>query len=162
MESIFGLPAHPLFVHAPVVLMPLLAIATVALAIRPRWRLRFGPALAVSALGIAVLTILAAASGEPFVELVSIGTGADKHKSLGETTRLLTVLFFLASAATAGFDWRTRGSSKTSGDAGQSSMVGVGLIALTTLLAIAATIWMIRTGHEGARITWTGLLPENG
>ena len=26
--------------------------------------------------------------------------------------------------------------------------------ALTAILAILATIWIIRTGHEGARITW--------
>jgi hypothetical protein len=60
----FGLPAHPLLVHIPVVLVPLLGVAVVVLALRPAWRARYGPAAAVSAVVTMVGAILAAGAGE--------------------------------------------------------------------------------------------------
>ncbi len=42
MDTVFGLPTHPLAVHGPVVLLPLVALATVVLAVRERWRSRAG------------------------------------------------------------------------------------------------------------------------
>lgn len=38
--TVFGLPAHPLVVHAVVVLLPLAAVAAIAAALVPRWRQR--------------------------------------------------------------------------------------------------------------------------
>ena len=40
-DTIFGLPTHTLVNHAAVVLVPLAAIATIAVALRPRWRERY-------------------------------------------------------------------------------------------------------------------------
>ena len=30
----------------------------------------------------------------------------------------------------------------------------------TAVTAALLTVWVVRTGHEGARITWTGVIPE--
>ena len=43
IQSLFGLPAHPLIVHAAVVLLPLAAICTVVTAAVPRTRRHFAP-----------------------------------------------------------------------------------------------------------------------
>ena len=42
IDKLFGLPAHPLLVHVPVVLVPLAALMAIAFAIRPAWLDRFG------------------------------------------------------------------------------------------------------------------------
>ncbi len=42
MDELFGLPAHPLLVHAAVVLVPLAAIGVVLIAFWPAARARLG------------------------------------------------------------------------------------------------------------------------
>lgn len=37
-----GLPVHPLVVHAVVVLLPAAVLGTIAVAVRPAWRRRYG------------------------------------------------------------------------------------------------------------------------
>ena len=67
MDSISGLPAHPLLVHLPVVAIPLAAIGAVLLALRPGWRRAYGPVVvglaALGAVGgvLAALTAIVAA-----------------------------------------------------------------------------------------------------
>lgn len=51
-DTLNGLPAHPLVVHAVVVLFPLAILGTLLIAIRPRWRVRYGP-LVVAATSVA-------------------------------------------------------------------------------------------------------------
>ena len=64
LEKLFGLPAHPLLVHIPVVLVPLAAIIAIVFAFKPAWLDRFGWGLvALSGVG-ALGAILAAGSGE--------------------------------------------------------------------------------------------------
>ena len=42
-----GLPAHPLFVHVPVVLIPITIVAAIVFVIKPAWFSRYGIALAL-------------------------------------------------------------------------------------------------------------------
>ena len=42
-DLINGVPIHPLVVHAVVVLLPLAVLGTIAIVVRPAWRLRYGP-----------------------------------------------------------------------------------------------------------------------
>ena len=153
MESIFDLPAHPLFVHFPIVLVPLTTLGVIVALARPDWRHRFGPAMVVGAFIGMVATILAAASGEPFNELLPLGDVADKHRNLGERARLLTILFFVATTAMVGVERSSRDISPTA-----QRVVAV----IVAMLGVLATVWIIRTGHEGARITWDGVLPSEG
>ena len=152
MESIFDLPAHPLFVHFPIVLVPLAALGAIVLVFNDDLRRRYGLALAAATFVGAIATILAAASGEPFNDLLPLGDVADKHRDLGETARLLSIVFFVTAAAMVGIE-RFR----------PSLLSPTALRALSGVVAVVgvlATIWMIRTGHEGARITWDGVLPK--
>ena len=45
-----GLPAHPLFVHVPVVVIPMTLVAAVALVVRPDWMRRYGIALSLASI----------------------------------------------------------------------------------------------------------------
>lgn len=42
LENLFGLPAHPLLVHLPVVMVPIAATMALLMTIRPAWLDRFG------------------------------------------------------------------------------------------------------------------------
>lgn len=42
-----GLPAHPLFLHVPVMLVPITVVAAIVLMVRPGWLERYGIALAI-------------------------------------------------------------------------------------------------------------------
>ncbi len=160
MESINGLPAHPLFVHAPVVLVPLAAIMAVVMLARPDYRRRRGWALVVAAVIGLVFTQLAVSSGYAFDELSGGVSNTDDHQALGETTRNFTVAFAVAAAATYLLDRRSGQSD--SGSVGHLATAGM---ALTALCAILSTVWMVRTGEEGARLVWgevIQMLPYRG
>lgn len=64
VDAVFGLPLHPLVVHAVVVLLPLVALAVIALVLMPRWRARFAvPLLGLLVVG-AVSAVVAMLAGE--------------------------------------------------------------------------------------------------
>ena len=63
LDNLFGLPAHPLVVHAAVVLLPIAAIATVVVAAVPRWRRPYALLAFVVALAAAGAIWLAQESG---------------------------------------------------------------------------------------------------
>jgi hypothetical protein len=46
-----GLPAHPLFVHIPVILIPATIVAAIVCMVRTEWFSRYGVALAVVSIG---------------------------------------------------------------------------------------------------------------
>ena len=71
MDSLFGIPAHPLVVHAAAVLVPLTAIGIIAIAVSARLRRRLG----VVVVGLAVLSVgfvgLSQQSGESLQDKVA-------------------------------------------------------------------------------------------
>src|ERR1700712_2368698 len=66
IDRAFGLPAHPLLLHIPVVLVPILALSLLLAAIRPAFFQRC--ALAIGALRVISMaaTILTVGAGEAF------------------------------------------------------------------------------------------------
>lgn len=161
MDEILGVPAHPLFVHVPVVLLPGLGLVACAFVVRPAWRQRYAAPFLVVTLVTTIITILAARSGESLEDALqpALGTTIDRHAELGDQTALLATLFAVAAASVVGADWwflrrptdlapdPVRSRSRTM----QLASAGV------AALAILATVWVIRAGHEGARVTWSGV-----
>ncbi len=165
MESIFDLPAHPLFVHTPLVLMPLLALVAMALAFRPRWRVSFGPVAALGGVGLLIVTILAVQSGQAFdnaLERQGQEVSIEDHQELAETTRLLVILFVVSLLVLVAVSWirSTRSAAQATSPNPLPVWLGHGFAALTVVLGVAGSIWMFRTGHEGASVVWDGTLRE--
>ena len=158
VEEVWGVPAHPLFVHVPVVLLPVIAIGACAMALRPEWRRRYALHLPIAALVVAVATLLAVKSGEPLKDALqpALGTRIDRHADLGDQTALLATLFFLAAAVTASGDWWLRRRAAEVANAVPGRLVTAAAVTAAALGVLAA-IWAIRTGHEGARVTWSGV-----
>ena len=63
-DAFNGLPLHPLFVHGVVVLLPLAIVGTIAIAVRPAWRTRYGLLVVGAALAATVMIPVATSSGE--------------------------------------------------------------------------------------------------
>ncbi len=162
LDKLFGLPAHPLLVHIPVVLVPLAGLIAVVFAFKPAWLDRFGWGLvALSGLG-AVGAILAAASGEGLVGLQNEAetVARENHFELGETARLMAIIFFLVVTTVVVLRHvarrRVAGGKEAIGIWGFISSKGgaIGIAAVLVLSASAATYTIAKAGHQGAKISW--------
>lgn len=158
MLKLFDLPAHTLFVHAPVVMIPLVSLAAVAIALRPAWRRRYGWLVLAGSVATLIATLLAVSSGQAFDDFLDGAVPTARHEELGRQTRLLVVLLVLAVAAVMW--WGRRVDRGASVPESPSRRISVALAVLTIAVGSAATVWVVMTGHEGARITWTGIFPE--
>lgn len=150
MKLFNDLPAHVLFVHAPVVLVPLVAVAALVLALRAPWRWRWGWVLLIGVTVALVVTILAYESGQEFGAIIE-GSGVDfsTHESFAGTARVWVFLWFLATAAMVAVD---RFGLPMSGQV--TVYARATLVALMIATAALSVVWIFRTGEEGACITW--------
>lgn len=152
-----GLPAHPLLLHVPVVLIPILSAATIAAMARPDWRRRYGPALGLLALVALAFTILTAGAGEAFRESRPEFASAalNEHAELGDQLKAVMVLFAGALVALLAADG-LRGSGRLARLAAQLRRPRIEVLARAgiALLAAVALVWVVRTGHEGAEVAW--------
>lgn len=159
LTNLAGLPAHPLIVHLPVVLVPLAFVgAVLALAVKP-WRSWLLPLTAIAA-GISLVGAqLAVMSGEGLEELLDEESAAiERHAELGEQVRPF-VLLFLAFAVLAAVAWylahRTGDEdAPSSGTVATWRKLAIPLMALSVLSGALGTVWVVRAGHSGATSVW--------
>jgi cytochrome c biogenesis protein CcdA len=166
-DTISGLPVHALVVHAAVVLLPLMALVTIAFTVRPRWR----PGLPWAILGNLVAmgtAYVAAESGGKLQTRLSVLAGeevAAEHGDLGSVLPnfgiglvVASVLAYLLVGRSArsgrsehsAYDWDESGSSRA-----RPSVVATGLAVLLVVGAGAATTyWTYRVGDSGAKAVW--------
>ncbi|MGR7001166.1 DUF2231 domain-containing protein [Yinghuangia aomiensis] len=82
-DTVFGLPVHVLVLHFAVVLVPLAALATIAVAVRPAWLPRFGVWVAALDAVMVVLVWATKESGEKLLKRIYLGSvrppGGDAH-----------------------------------------------------------------------------------
>jgi len=160
-DEFFGVPTHPLAVHAPVVLIPLVAIAAVVVLYRSSWRERATVPMAWLAVVMVAMLFVAKESGEAVEETGNVLGNVDRHQDLGNQTFVLGLVWLvLAVAAAASLVFRRRNStaslSAAVGDVVRSEQVTAVLNVLAAVALIVTTIWLIRTGHAGAESRWVG------
>jgi uncharacterized membrane protein len=149
IKTIFGLPAHVLLVHIPIVLIPLAVIGALGLWWEP-WRRRFGIATAVVLIVAGISTQLAISTGQTLKGQLESTALLRAHTSIAENIRPFLLLFFVALAAFLYFERRQR-------DVGPVSMrnpILVGTFAATLLFAGVSIYWVQRIGHTGAKAVW--------
>jgi len=153
MDTLFGLPAHPLVVHGAVVLVPLAAIGTITIALWGEARRRVG--WIVVGLGAAafVFTLMAQASGGSLEEKVDESPQSEEHREQGDTMPWLALPIVITAAGVMVLDRR-----RTSGDAeSQPSWMGPAVIvvsAAAVLASVVGTVFIAQVGHSGAKATW--------
>jgi uncharacterized membrane protein len=139
IDTAFGLPAHPLILHVPVVFVPLLGLAAIGAAATTRLRDRHHVALAAFSVVTLIATLLTAGAGKAFLEaredeIEDKATLAD-HEDAGDALRFTMALLTLALVV-AMF---------------RRHVVLRGAIGL---LAATAIFFVIRAGHLGATLAW--------
>lgn len=169
LNSISGIPVHPLVVHIPVMLVPLAFIGAIAALARPSWRSWCLPLTAIFAGGALVGVQLAMQSGEALQEIVSEGDALiQKHADLAEQARPIVFLFFLAAAAAAiAFHLINRedADATESADSSRTATLRkalVPLLVLSVLTGALSTAWIYRTGHSGAESVWKEKVAHGG
>lgn len=146
METVFGLPTHPLVVHAAVVLLPLAAIGGFIMGLSQRFSLRFGPLIVAVAAAGAAAAFVARLSGEELSETVP---APEDHVQAGSLLPFGALAYFVLVLALWLLDRRGRR------DLGAQIMA-----VLTIVAAILLTAWVIRAGHTGAEAVWQGIAEQ--
>ncbi|GAB1823913.1 DUF2231 domain-containing protein [Herbidospora sp. RD11066] len=145
-DSVFGLPLHPLVVHAAVVFTPLLAVVVVAYAVLPRFRGKLDWATVLLALAAPVSVFVARESGEALKES-RYGEQAPapvaEHESLALPLLLTTLVLAIVALALV---WAVNRS--------ENRLLTTVLSVLAVVGALAVTFYVVRTGHTGATAVW--------
>jgi hypothetical protein len=156
LETVSGLPAHPLFVHIPIVLIPLVAIGVVATVVSASVRDRIGWIV----LGLAVVagssTQLAITSGKALQNSVAPSPALDHHIQLAESIRPLALVLFLVALGVMLIDRRALGKwpyHETAARPVNGFIVnGLGAVAIVVALVTCGRLYQI--GDSGAKATW--------
>jgi uncharacterized membrane protein YqjE len=140
-DTISGLPVHVLVVHAVVVLLPLMALVTIAVAVRRRWRAAAPWVVAADAVVVA-LAFVAKESGEELQRRKQQfdPSVAQQHSEQGN----VLWLFALGLLVAAVLVWFTSRSAR---------LVPVAVV-VAVLAGGAAVTWTYLTGESGARSVW--------
>jgi uncharacterized membrane protein len=161
LEKLFGLPAHPLLVHLPVVLIPLSGIIAIVFAFKTSWLDRYGWHLAVLSFVGAIGGVMAAGSGEGLEAIQrrageTASAAAEDHFELGETARNIGLLFFLVVLAVVLVRWYARKQGESAGiwSKVNTKAAAVVMAVLLVLSAGAATYSISVAGHQGAKLVW--------
>lgn len=151
-STIFGLPIHPLLVHATVVFVPLAVVLVLGAVLVPRFRAWAGPVPAGVSLVALVLTPLSTATGENLEHQLPHNALTEAHARLGDQLLPFTIALFVFAAA---FWWLTRGRDGTDSRWPNALVVGVG--ALAVVAALGTGVQVTRIGHSGAEAAWSGV-----
>lgn len=143
LDTIQGLPVHPLVVHFAVVLLPLATMSVIVAIYIPRFRKTYAFA---SVLGVFVGTgaaFVAKQSGEALSARIGL---PKEHANYGNVLPILSAAFFILTLLWYRH-WRTSRSNQVTILAHVAAVMGVGVLALTLI-----------TGHTGAQAVWKGRL----
>ncbi|MFZ0088738.1 MAG: DUF2231 domain-containing protein [Solirubrobacteraceae bacterium] len=158
-----GLPAHPLFVHVPVILIPVTVVAAVVVMVRTEWLARYGIALAaVSIVGMSSVFLTLQAGSALRAELDLQGLAANLISQHAQAAHILAIVYVVFTAVLI----ITFAAYRISG--GMPTGLGIvdrplswrpvfsGLRVALVLLAIGAGYMCFRTGDLGAKAVWQG------
>ncbi|GIH09119.1 hypothetical protein Rhe02_71860 [Rhizocola hellebori] len=158
IDELFGLPAHPLIVHAAVVFGPLLVASALAYAFVPMLRKYLGWVVVSLAFVAPIALWFARLSGEALRDR-QIANGAqgqalkeiDVHQGFGELAAWWGTGLGLAALALV-YYCTTAGRRPT---VPSSRAISYALIAVTAVLAVLTGYYVFRTGDSGARMVWS-------
>ena len=153
--EIQGLPAHPLLVHGPVVLIPLVALLGIVLVVKRSWRTTVGPWLVLLAFVTFVLTFLAAQTGEELQANVRNTELVRHHAELGGALRPIALALLIAIVMLVAPAWaHARGGPGVLVRLAEAKLWNILSVVLVVVMAVLATYWVIQTGHSGADAVW--------
>ena len=148
-DTVFGLPVHVLVVHAVVVLLPLMSVATLAWAFTPRLGPAVGWTLVAGNAVTTTLAFVATSSGEALQDRLG-GAIAQEHAEAAELLPFMALAVLVASALVQAL---------------RSTDVGVPLrlpAVLTGVVVAVVLVWVARAGHSGSEAVWAEVVRGSG
>jgi hypothetical protein len=152
-----GLPLHPLVVHAVVVFAPLAALGAILFAVRPQWRWALrGPLLVVTLIAVGA-AVVAALSGENLAETRGLDALPEvrTHEERGKLLRNILLGFTIVVGLAV---WRLGGPSGLKSGRGEraatTGVVGIVLMGLLVVGAVAVGVAVFLAGDSGSRAVW--------
>lgn len=151
-DQVAGLPAHPLLVHAAVVLAPTLALVAVGYVLLPALRVHSEKLLLVLAVTAPLSVAVARESGAAFqrrlIQEQGVAPGLldqiDTHAASARTLLLLTLALSGAAFARIVLNQRGRSTAPTA------------VLAVITCTLGVAVLWsVVNTGHTGSAMVWS-------
>ena len=166
-----GLPAHPLFLHVPVILIPVAVVWALVLVARPRWFTSSGVLLGFLTVVALAATFLTVGAGEALRSALNLNGGFGpaaliaRHAHAGELLRDLMILF-TAAVIVALFAHRVA-AGMPSGLVWLDALAGHRAVLVLSRLAVAAlavacAYFVFHTGDLGAKAVWQGRLSGGG
>lgn len=158
-DEFLGVPAHPLAIHAPLVLIPIAAVVAVVFVVRSDWRRRIGWIAPAVVLVFVAMLFVAKETGQAAVDDDNVFGDVDRHRELADTTFMMSIVWLVLAVGLTAWDrWggidRARALSADivvpPGD-----RIAAVLSVLAAIAAIVTTIWLLRTGHAGSESRWT-------
>ncbi|MEV8637418.1 hypothetical protein AB0395_37840 [Streptosporangium sp. NPDC051023] len=149
-DEILGLPAHPLIIHATVILTPLLVVLATVYALVARTRAVLTWAVTVLALVVPVVVFTARESGEELVEERFSSAGGQLGQRIAEHESFATPLLLAGlalGAVSLGLVYASRAGRLP-------KPAEVALTVLTVLVAVVTGYYVVRAGHSGAVAVW--------
>jgi uncharacterized membrane protein len=164
-----GIPAHPLFVHAPLVLIPLTLLLGLVYVVAPSLRPRIDWALVLLAIASPISAFAATQSGERLEERLGPNAAIARHQHYGETLQnlaaaLLVVVLLLVLVDRLRTARRQRQRALAEGDepGAPSRSTGGGVWTVVSVLLSVALLgvggvtatYLYRTGDSGSKMVW--------
>ncbi|MBM7368207.1 DUF2231 domain-containing protein [Gordonia hydrophobica] len=155
METLNGLPAHPLFVHFAIVGVLAAGLVAIAVAVWPRARTALGVFPAILTLVTLIVVPLTTSAGEALEKRFPPSDTLQKHTTLGDELILYVgPLFGLVALL-----WLLRLPAVTQRlplSEKALTIIDVVVRVATAAVAVAAIVMVIRIGDSGARAVWGG------
>lgn len=152
-DTFFGLPMHPLVVHATVVVVPAAAISVALAALWPRFRAWASYLFLGLSLAALVLVPISTQSGESLRDGLPPNPLIERHEHLADG--LLPWVIGLAVAAILLFAYHRLGRTQSS--PATPRIVVAGLILIALVGAVGTSVQVARIGHSGAEAAWQGV-----
>jgi hypothetical protein len=164
-----GLPAHPLFIHVPVILIPTTIVAAIVFVVKLRWLTRYGIALALVSIVAMSSIFLAMQAGAALRRALNLqGQAAKLISEHSQAAHILAIVYVLFTATLI----VTFAAQRISGGMPTGLSIVDGLLSpkpmLATLrvvlvvLSLVAGYMCFRTGDLGAKAVWQGRLQAHG
>lgn len=146
-DTFLGLPVHVLVLHATVLLVPISAVVTAAVFLRPPWRRSYGRVMVGVNVAMLALTFVTVQAGQELQDRFRrIGDNAvprDDHETFGRALlwivlalTVLTVLAWLADRQ------------------GAPAAAGLGIGVLVAGLGAGTIVLAVLAGHTGSSSHW--------
>jgi hypothetical protein len=149
MSTISGIPAHALWVHLIVVLMPATALLEIVCALWSAVRRRLVWLVLVMAALLMVTTPITINAGEWLYGQKKHHTAVlQTHVDRGEQLTYYAVALLAVAAALAVVHWWESRSDPV------PSLVTIAVAVLAVVVGVASTVAVVRTGDPGARSVW--------